>query len=134
MHVHECCSQVLFMRVAVVYIPIFRLPFNVKYFAHSELFIVTCDIILYSDFSIIWFVSVLVALNYGVFRRKEFNGTVQYYMFYDMGATSTTATIVGMFFTQCLMFITGDESIDFNFKVNGNFPICISAIWYDRSI
>jgi hypothetical protein len=32
-----------------------------------------------------------------VFRRKEFNGTMQYYMFYDMGATSTTATIVGMY-------------------------------------
>lgn len=38
-----------------------------------------------------------VALNFGVFRRKEFNGTMQYYMFYDMGATSTTATIVGMY-------------------------------------
>ncbi|XP_035828013.1 hypoxia up-regulated protein 1 [Aplysia californica] len=36
-----------------------------------------------------------VALNYGVFRRKNFNSTMQYYMFYDMGATSTTATIVG---------------------------------------
>nr|CAD7392844.1 unnamed protein product [Timema cristinae] len=35
-----------------------------------------------------------VALNYGIFRRKDFNETVQYIMFYDMGATSTTATIV----------------------------------------
>ncbi|XP_065906484.1 hypoxia up-regulated protein 1-like isoform X2 [Dysidea avara] len=35
-----------------------------------------------------------VALNYGVFRRQEFNVTPQYFMFYDMGAISTTATIV----------------------------------------
>lgn len=41
--------------------------------------------------------SISVALNYGVFRRKMFNSTMQYYMFYDMGATSTTATIVGKF-------------------------------------
>uniref|UniRef100_A0A646QJH2 Hypoxia up-regulated protein 1 n=1 Tax=Hemiscolopendra marginata TaxID=943146 RepID=A0A646QJH2_9MYRI len=36
-----------------------------------------------------------VALNYGVFRRKVFNSTIQYIMFYDMGASSTKATIVG---------------------------------------
>ena len=36
-----------------------------------------------------------VALNYGVFRRKDFNTTHKYYMFYDMGAHSTTATVVG---------------------------------------
>ncbi|XP_041373562.1 hypoxia up-regulated protein 1-like isoform X2 [Gigantopelta aegis] len=36
-----------------------------------------------------------VALNFGVFRRKNFNSTMQYYMFYDMGATSTVATVVG---------------------------------------
>ncbi|KAL1131874.1 hypothetical protein AAG570_011485 [Ranatra chinensis] len=35
-----------------------------------------------------------VALNYGIFRRKDFNETAQYIMFYDMGASSTTATIV----------------------------------------
>ncbi|XP_046384105.1 hypoxia up-regulated protein 1 [Ischnura elegans] len=34
-----------------------------------------------------------VALNYGIFRRKDFNETAQYIMFYDMGASSTTATI-----------------------------------------
>ncbi|XP_018328406.1 hypoxia up-regulated protein 1 [Agrilus planipennis] len=34
------------------------------------------------------------ALNYGIFRIKDFNETAQYVMFYDMGATSTTATIV----------------------------------------
>ncbi|CAF1108117.1 unnamed protein product, partial [Didymodactylos carnosus] len=35
-----------------------------------------------------------VALNYGVFRRKDFNETGSTYMFYDMGSQSTTATIV----------------------------------------
>lgn len=35
-----------------------------------------------------------VALNYGVFRRTEFNETAQHIMFYDMGATGTTASIV----------------------------------------
>lgn len=35
-----------------------------------------------------------VALNYGIFQRKSFNETAQYVMFYDMGASKTTATIV----------------------------------------
>ncbi|XP_014286232.1 hypoxia up-regulated protein 1 isoform X2 [Halyomorpha halys] len=35
-----------------------------------------------------------VALNYGIFRRKDFNESAQYIMLYDMGASSTTATIV----------------------------------------
>lgn len=35
-----------------------------------------------------------VALNYGIFRSKDFNETAQYLMFFDMGATSTTATVV----------------------------------------
>lgn len=35
-----------------------------------------------------------VALNYGIFRRKDFNETAQYMLFYDMGAYSTTATLV----------------------------------------
>lgn len=34
-----------------------------------------------------------VALNYGMFRRKEINGTAQHILFFDMGASSTTATI-----------------------------------------
>ena len=36
----------------------------------------------------------LVALNYGVFRRAEFNGTATSVMFYGVGASSTTVTIV----------------------------------------
>ncbi|KAM3921296.1 hypoxia up-regulated protein 1 isoform 1-T2 [Leptodactylus fuscus] len=35
-----------------------------------------------------------VALNYGVFRRKDINATAQNVMFYDMGSRSTTCTIV----------------------------------------
>lgn len=35
-----------------------------------------------------------VGLNYGIFQRKNFNETAQYYMFYDMGASKTTAAIV----------------------------------------
>ncbi|XP_046716925.1 hypoxia up-regulated protein 1 [Silurus meridionalis] len=35
-----------------------------------------------------------VALNYGLFRRKDINSTAQNVMFYDMGSSSTTATIV----------------------------------------
>jgi hypothetical protein len=47
---------------------------------------------------IVVFVVLTVALNYGVFRRKMFNSTAQYYMFYDAGATSTTASIVGQYY------------------------------------
>ncbi|KAM4015557.1 hypoxia up-regulated protein 1 [Anomaloglossus baeobatrachus] len=35
-----------------------------------------------------------VALNYGVFRRKDINATAQSIMFYDMGSRSTACTIV----------------------------------------
>ncbi len=35
-----------------------------------------------------------VAVNYGMFRRKEITKKAKYYMFYDMGAQDTTATIV----------------------------------------
>ncbi|XP_075028860.1 hypoxia up-regulated protein 1 isoform X1 [Calonectris borealis] len=35
-----------------------------------------------------------VALNYGVFRRKDINATAQNIMFFDMGAGSTVCTIV----------------------------------------
>ena len=37
----------------------------------------------------------VAALNYGLFRQASFNTTAFYVMFYDMGAASTTATIVG---------------------------------------
>lgn len=34
-----------------------------------------------------------VALNYGVFQRKEINETASYFVFYDMGAYKTTASL-----------------------------------------
>lgn len=34
-----------------------------------------------------------VALNYGIFRRKDFNSTGSSYLFYDMGAQSTICTL-----------------------------------------
>lgn len=36
-----------------------------------------------------------VALNYGMFRRKEINGTAKNLILYDMGAQDTTVSIVG---------------------------------------
>jgi len=36
-----------------------------------------------------------VALNYGIFRSASFNTTIRHIMFYDMGASHTTVTIVG---------------------------------------
>uniref|UniRef100_U5EW42 Hypoxia up-regulated protein 1 n=1 Tax=Corethrella appendiculata TaxID=1370023 RepID=U5EW42_9DIPT len=35
-----------------------------------------------------------VGLNYGIFRRKEINETAQYFIFYDMGASKTTASVI----------------------------------------
>ena len=35
-----------------------------------------------------------MALNYGVFRSKHFNKTATYYMFFDVGSGSTTASVV----------------------------------------
>ncbi|KAG5671881.1 hypothetical protein PVAND_002051 [Polypedilum vanderplanki] len=35
-----------------------------------------------------------VALNYGIFQRKNINETAHYVMFYDMGASKTTVSIV----------------------------------------
>ena len=36
-------------------------------------------------------------INYGMFRRKEFNETAQTVLIYDMGATKTTATVYGQY-------------------------------------
>ena len=33
------------------------------------------------------------ALDYGIFRRKDFNDSAQHILFYDMGASSTVATV-----------------------------------------
>lgn len=37
--------------------------------------------------------NVAAALNYGVFRRKDFNSSGSTFMFFDMGSTGTVATI-----------------------------------------
>ena len=34
------------------------------------------------------------ALNYGIFRRNDFNETPQHLLLYDMGASSTVATVI----------------------------------------
>lgn len=39
------------------------------------------------------FLCLKAGLNYGVFRRKDFNSTGTTVMFFDMGSTGTTATI-----------------------------------------
>ena len=38
--------------------------------------------------------SAAVSLNYGMFRRKEINATAEHILFYDMGSSQTTATVV----------------------------------------
>ena len=47
-----------------------------------------------------------VALNYGMFRRKEINSTAKHMMFYDMGAQDTTVSIISFQVnTICLVFL-----------------------------
>lgn len=60
-----------------------------------------CHKVWYEDIKFYWipflkiiFLFQLVALNYGVFRRRDFNETSTSIMFYDMGAGNTVATIV----------------------------------------
>lgn len=68
--------------------------------------------------------NVAVALNYGVFRRKMFNSTTQYYMFYDAGATSTSATLVGY---QMVKSKEGD-------RVETNPQLVIKGVGFDKSL
>ncbi|XP_076438403.1 hypoxia up-regulated protein 1-like isoform X9 [Babylonia areolata] len=65
-----------------------------------------------------------VALNYGVFRRKNFNTTAQYYMFYDMGATSTVATVVSY---QVVKTKEGT-------RVDSNPQLTVKGVGYDRTL
>ncbi|KAK3587703.1 hypothetical protein CHS0354_042490 [Potamilus streckersoni] len=65
-----------------------------------------------------------VALNYGVFRRKMFNSTMQYYVFYDMGATKTTATVVGY---QVVQMKEGT-------RAENNPQLVIKGVGYDRDL
>ncbi|XP_061188994.1 hypoxia up-regulated protein 1-like isoform X1 [Saccostrea echinata] len=68
--------------------------------------------------------NVAVALNYGVFRRKMFNSTTQYYMFYDAGATSTSATIIGY---QMVKVKEGD-------RVETYPQLSVKGVGFDKSL
>uniref|UniRef100_A0A224XE47 Hypoxia up-regulated protein 1 n=1 Tax=Panstrongylus lignarius TaxID=156445 RepID=A0A224XE47_9HEMI len=65
-----------------------------------------------------------VALNYGIFRRKDFNESIQYIMFYDMGASSTTATVVGY-----QMVKTKDKGF-----LETNPQLSILGVGFDRTL
>ncbi|XP_047099616.1 hypoxia up-regulated protein 1 isoform X1 [Schistocerca piceifrons] len=65
-----------------------------------------------------------VALNYGIFRRKDFNETAQYIMFYDMGASSTTATVVSYQIVK-----TKDRGF-----VETNPQLAVLGVGYDRTL
>uniref|UniRef100_A0A1B6MMN4 Hypoxia up-regulated protein 1 n=1 Tax=Graphocephala atropunctata TaxID=36148 RepID=A0A1B6MMN4_9HEMI len=65
-----------------------------------------------------------VALNYGIFRRKDFNETAQYVMFYEMGASSTAATVVSYQLVK-----TKEKGI-----VETNPQVSILGVGYDRTL
>ncbi|XP_054166732.1 hypoxia up-regulated protein 1-like [Oppia nitens] len=64
------------------------------------------------------------ALNYGVFRRKDFNTTVTNILFYDMGAASTTATIVSY-----QLIKTKDRGF-----TETNPQLTVKGVGYDRQL
>ncbi|KAL5019858.1 hypothetical protein ScPMuIL_002750 [Solemya velum] len=66
-----------------------------------------------------------VALNYGVFRRKLFNTTMQYYMFYDMGASSTTVSIVGEYHVAKIKEGT---------RMDSNPQLIIKGVGFDKTL
>ncbi|GLH11715.1 Major heat shock 70 kDa protein Ba [Gryllus bimaculatus] len=65
-----------------------------------------------------------MALNYGIFRRKDFNESAQYIMFYDMGASSTTATLVSYQLVK-----TKEKGF-----VETNPQLAILGVGYDRTL
>ncbi|XP_070548529.1 hypoxia up-regulated protein 1-like isoform X2 [Ptychodera flava] len=65
-----------------------------------------------------------VALNYGVFRRNSFNATPTNIMFYDMGATSTTATIVSYQLVK-----TKEKSV-----TETNPQLTVKGVGFDRTL
>ncbi len=64
----------------------------------------------------------LAGLNYGVFRRKDFNTTGTTLMFYDMGATGTTATVA--------TFLTIKHKDDYE----KNPQLVIRGVGFDQSL
>ena len=67
----------------------------------------------------------VAALNYGVFRHKEMNATMQYIMLYDMGSSSTTATIVGYHITK--LKNSDGKSVD-------TAQLVIKGVGHDRTL
>lgn len=65
-----------------------------------------------------------VALNYGVFRRKQFSNVTQHIMFYDMGASSTTATIVAY---QVVKMKEGSRVVE-------NPQLTIKGVGFDKEL
>ncbi|XP_076457852.1 hypoxia up-regulated protein 1-like isoform X2 [Babylonia areolata] len=65
-----------------------------------------------------------VALHFGVFRRKNFNTSTQYYMFYDMGATSTVVSIVGYKMVKTQV----------GSRVESNPQLTVRGVGYDRDL
>ncbi|XP_041471131.1 hypoxia up-regulated protein 1-like [Lytechinus variegatus] len=65
-----------------------------------------------------------VALNYGAFRRSDFNSTPQNILFYDMGAGSTTATIVSYQLVK-----TKEKGIQ-----ETNPQLAIKGVGFDRTL
>uniref|UniRef100_A0A1B6CKK6 Hypoxia up-regulated protein 1 n=1 Tax=Clastoptera arizonana TaxID=38151 RepID=A0A1B6CKK6_9HEMI len=65
-----------------------------------------------------------VSLNYGIFRRKDFNESTQYIMFFDMGASSTTATIASY-----QMVKTKEKGF-----TETNPQVSILGVGYDRTL
>ncbi|KAK2147196.1 hypothetical protein LSH36_564g01052 [Paralvinella palmiformis] len=67
-----------------------------------------------------------VALNYGVFRRKEFNNTAANYIFFDMGSSKTTVTLVAYQLVKAKNAVTGIEE---------TFPqLTIKGVGFDRTL
>ena len=65
------------------------------------------------------------ALNYAVFRTKDINSTMQYLMLYDMGSTSSTATVVGYQLTK----IKSDAG-----RAVETPQLVVKGVGYDRSL
>lgn len=68
-----------------------------------------------------------VALNYGVFRRNYFNSTATHYVFFDMGAWSSTATVVSKY--RAAAFLS-ESWLLYEFRCHiGSFSIaCIGVV------
>jgi len=67
-----------------------------------------------------------VAFNYGIFRRKSFNSTAVHYMFFDMGASSTVATVVSYQLVKEKNKVTGIAET--------NPQLTVKGVGFDRNL